>query len=147
MIMNIVIIISAVSAVIAAIYAYKNYWTSKSPKIVIEIPFNNSLEIRNVGTDIAKNIKEKSNLLRDVPTELWNFTGPIDYIRIKSPGISKTANFQNNKIPKPSTSTLIRFEYENTDGDKFCSEIVIDRNQSDSQIYFNIFQPIKWRRM
>ena len=54
-----IIIISAISATVGAFYAYKTFWAAKSPKIVIEIFFNNSLEVRNIGTDMAKNIKEK----------------------------------------------------------------------------------------
>jgi len=139
--------ISAFFAVFSSIYAYKTYWSNKSPKIVIETPFNNSLEIRNIGTDIAKNIQEKSELLREVPNELWNFAGPIDYIRVKSPGISKAISFEDNKMPEPSASVIIHFEYKNTDGDGFYSAIKIERARTQSQIYFNAPYLIKWGRI
>ncbi len=139
--------ISAFFAVFAAIYAYKTYWSSKSPKIVIETPFNNSLEIRNIGTDIAKNIQEKGELLKDVPSELWNFAGPIDYIRVKSPGISKAVSFKDNKMPQPSTFAIIRFEYENINGNNFYSEIRVERTQCFPQIYFSAPRLIKWGRI
>ncbi len=142
-----IIIISAISATVGAFYAYKTFWAAKSPKIVIEIFFNNSLEVRNIGTDMAKNIKEKRGLLRDTPEQLWNFAGPLDYIREKNPGIWETANFKDDKMPKPSTSVIICFEYANTDGKIFYSEIKVDRAQSPSQIYFSASNLIKWGRI
>ncbi len=138
--------ISIFTTIFAVYYSHKTYWTSRSPKIVIETLFNSSLEIRNIGTDIAKNLKEKSGLLKDLPAELWNFVGPIDYLRVKNSGISKTMNFQDGKIPQSSTSVLIRFEYENTDGDKFYSEIIIKRGKPTQQVWFDASQLKKWGR-
>jgi len=139
--------ISAFFAVFGAIYSYKTYWASKSPKIVIETLFNNSLEIRNIGTDIAKNIQEKGGLLGGVPGELWNFAGPIDYIKVKNPGISKGVNFKSSKILQPSEFAVIHFEYENINGSRFYSEIKVERTQNPSQIYFNEPRLIKWGRI
>ncbi len=146
-IMDVIIIISAISATVGAVYSYKTFWVAKSPKIVIETPFNNSLEIRNIGTDIAKNIQEKSDLLKDLPDELWNFAGPIDYLRVKSPGISKAISFKENKVIQPSTFAIIRFEYENTNGNKFYSEIRVERTQNPSQLYFIAPRLIQWGRI
>ena len=50
--------ISIFAAIIAAYYAREALLASKSPKVVLEAPFNSSLEIRNIGTDLARNIKE-----------------------------------------------------------------------------------------
>ncbi|OGC47098.1 MAG: hypothetical protein A3A94_03575 [Candidatus Portnoybacteria bacterium RIFCSPLOWO2_01_FULL_43_11] len=139
--------ISALSAFFAAIFAYRTYWVLKSPKVVIETPFNNSLGIRNIGTDIAKNIQEKDGLLKDVPSELWNFVGPIDYLRVKSPGISKIISFKDDKMLQPSRSVIIHFEYENTNGNRFYSKIKVERAQNLSLIYFNTPQLIKWGKI
>lgn len=137
-------IVSAIAAVVAAWYAYKAYLSSKTPKLVMETPDNAGLFLRNVGTDTAKNIKEATEMFRDVPSEIWNFNGPIDYIRVKSPGTARMINFHDQKMIKPSTSTLVRFEYENTDGDKFYSEIKIERGNPVQQIYFTGPRLIKW---
>lgn len=134
---NLVIgIISAIAAVVAACYAYKAYLSSKTPKLVMETPDNAGLFLRNVGTDSAKNIKETTEMFRDVPTEIWNFNGPIDYIRVKSPGTAKMINFHDSKRIEPSTSTVVRFEYENSDGDQFYSEIKVERGNPTQQVYF-----------
>jgi len=129
-------VISAIAAVVAACYAYRAYISSKSPKLVMETPDNAGLFLRNVGTDTAKNIKETTGMFRDVPAEIWNFNGPIDYIRVKSPGTARTINFLDSKIIKLSTFTVVRFEYENSDGDKFFSEIKVERGSPKNQIYF-----------
>lgn len=142
------IILSTITIIIALVGVYYSREACKNkPKIIIESPYNDSLEIRNIGDDIARNIKEKSNLLKDIPGELFNYTGPIDYPRVKSPGISKTISFQDSKVPKPSTSTLIEFEYENTDGNRFYSQIMVNRNKSIQQIYFSASRLIKWGRL
>ena len=75
-------------------------------------------------------------MFRDVPTEIWNFNGPIDYIRVKSPGTARMINFHDEKRIQPSTSTVVKFEYENSDGDKFYSEIKVDRGSPTQQVYF-----------
>lgn len=129
-------VISAIAAVAAARYAYKACLSSKTPKLVMETPDNASLFLRNVGTDTAKNIKEITKIFRDVPTEIWNFNGPIDYIRIKNPSTARMINFHDSKRIEPSTSIVVRFEYENSDGDKFYSEIKIERGSTTQQIYF-----------
>lgn len=129
-------IISAVAAVVAACYAYKAYLSSKTPKLVMETPDNAGLFLRNVGTDTAKNIKETTEMFRDVPAEIWNFNGPIDYIRVKSPGTARMINFYDAKRIKPSTSTVVRFEYENSDGNNFFSEIKVERGSPIQQVYF-----------
>lgn len=129
-------IISTVAAIIAACYAYKAYLAGKSPKLVIETPFNSSLQIRNIGTEIAKNIKETTGMFRDVPIELWNFNGPIDYLRVKSPGIFRQIDFNDSKLIKPQEAVVVRFEYENSDGDKFFSEIRVECGVFIQQLYF-----------
>lgn len=129
-------IISAIAAVAAACYAYKAYLSSKTPKLVMETPDNAGLFLRNVGTDSAKNIKESTGMFRDVPAEIWNFNGPIDYIRVKSPGTARMINFHDEKRIQPATFTIVRFEYENSDGEKFYSEIKIDRGSPTQQVYF-----------
>ena len=129
-------IVSTVAAIVAACYAYKAYLASKSPKLVMETPDNAGLFLRNVGTDTAKNIVETMGMFRDVPTEIWDFNGPIDYIRVKSPGTAKMINFCDTKRIEPSTSTVVRFEYENSDGDKFYSEIKVERGSPTQQVYF-----------
>lgn len=103
---------------------------------MIETPDNTSLFLRNVGTNTAKNIKETTKLFRDVPTEIWNFNGPIDYIRINSPGTARIINFYDSRRIKPSTSAVVRFEYENSNGDKFFSEIRVGRGSPPQQVYF-----------
>lgn len=140
-------IVSALAAISAAFYSYKAYLAGKSPKLVIETPDNAGLFLRNVGTDTAKNIKETTNMFRDVPTERWNFNGPIDYIRVKSPGISRMINFYDNKRPGPSSSTTVHFQYENSDGNKFYSDIRIDRGNPQQQVYFTDSQLIKWGKI
>lgn len=129
-------VVSAIAAVFAACYAYKAYLSNKTPKLVMETPDNAGLFLRNVGTDTAKNIVETTGMFRDVPTEMWNFNGPIDYIRVKSPGTAKMINFHDTKRIGPSTSTVMCFEYENSDGDKFYSEIKIERGSPIQQVYF-----------
>jgi len=128
--------VSAIAAVVAACYAYRTYISSKSPKLVMETPDNAGLFLRNVGTDTAQNIKETTGMFRDVPAEIWNFNGPIDYIRVKSPGTAKMINFHDTKRIEPSTSTVVRFEYENSDGYKFYSEIEVERGSPTQQVYF-----------
>ncbi len=130
-------ITSTIAAIIAACYAYKAYLAGKSPKLVMETPDNAGLFLRNIGTDSAKNIREVTNMFRDVSTELWNFNGPIDYIRVKSPGTTKMINFYDGKRIEVSSSTIVLFEYENSDGDKFYSEIEIARGPATQQLYFN----------
>lgn len=135
--MNLTIgVISAIAAVVAGCYAYKAYLSNKTPKLVMETPDNAGLFLRNVGTDSAKNIKETTRMFRDVPTEIWNFNGPIDYIRVKSPGTARMINLHDEKRIQPSTSTIVRFEYENSDGNKFFSEIKIERGSPPQQVYF-----------
>lgn len=129
-------IVSAIAAITAACYAYKAYLSSKTPKLVMETPDNAGLFLRNVGTDSAKNIKETTEMFRDVPTEIWNFNGPIDYIRVKSPGTARMINFHDQKRIQPSTSTVVRFEYENSDGERFYSEIKVERGSPIQQVYF-----------
>src|SRR3989338_345505 len=129
-------VVSAVAAVFAACYAHKAYLLKKTPKLVMETPDNAGLFLRNVGTDSAKNIKETSGMFRDVPAEIWNFNGPIDYIRVKSPGTARMINFHDAKRIEPSTSTVVRFEYENSDGNKFYSEIKVERGSPTQQVYF-----------
>jgi len=129
-------VVSAIAAVFAACYAYKAYLSSKTPKLVMETPDNAGLFLRNVGTDTAKNIIETTKMFRDVPTEIWNFNGPIDYIRLKSPSTAKMINFHDVKMIKPSTSTVVRFEYTNYDGNKFYSEIKVERGSPTQQVYF-----------
>ncbi len=131
-------IISAIAAIAAACYAYKAYLSSKTPKLVMETPDNAGLFLRNVGTDAAKNIKETTGMFRDVPSEVWNFNGPIDYIRVKSPGVAQMINFHDSKRIDPSTSVVVRFEYENTDGNKFFSEIKVERGTPTQQVYFTV---------
>ena len=134
---NLVIgVVSAIAAVTAACYAYKAYLSSKTPKLVMETPDNAGLFLRNVGTDSAKNIKETTKMFRDVPTEIWNFSGPIDYIRVNSPGTTKMISFHDEKRIELSTFTVVRFEYENSDGGKFYSEIKVERGSPAQQIYF-----------
>jgi hypothetical protein len=55
-------VISAITAVFAACYAYKAYLSNKTPKLVMETPDNAGLFLRNVGTDAAKNIKETTEM-------------------------------------------------------------------------------------
>lgn len=129
-------VVSAIAAIVAACYAYKAYVSSKTPKLVMETPDNAGLFLRNVGTDSAKNIKETTEMFRDVPIEIWNFNGPIDYIRVNSPGTARMINFHDQKRIGPSTSTVVRFEYENSDGDKFFSEIKIERGPATQQLWF-----------
>ncbi len=134
---NLVIeVVSVIVAVVAACYAYKAYLSSKTPKLVMETPDNAGLFLRNVGTDTAKNIKEATGMFRDVPTEIWNFNGPIDYMRVKSPGTARMINFHDEKRIGPSTSTVVRFEYENSDKDKFYSEIKVERGSPTQRVYF-----------
>lgn len=130
--------ISTIAAVVAAYYAYKAYFANKIPKLVLEAPLNGSLQLRNIGTDVAKNITEPTNMFRDVPNELWNFNGPIDYLRVKSPGIHRQIDFHDKKLIQPSTSTVVRFEYENSDGNSFYSEIEVERGPATQQLWFNI---------
>lgn len=129
-------IISATAAIAAACYAHKTYLSSKTPKLVMETPDNAGLFLRNVGTDTAKNIIEATKMFRDVPAEIWNFNGQIDYIRVKSPGTARMINFHDSKRIDPSTSTVVRFEYENSDGSKFFSEIKVERGSPTQQVYF-----------
>src|SRR3989344_4355719 len=89
-----------------------------------------------IVSDTAKNIKETTEMFRDVPTEIWNFNGPIDYIRVKSPGTARMINFHDEKRIQPSISTVVRFEYENSDGNKFYSEIKVERGSPTQQVYF-----------
>ena len=128
--------ISAIAAIIAACYSYRTYLSSKTPKLVMETPDNAGLFLRNVGTDSAKNIKETTEMFRDIPTEIWNFNGPIDYIRVKSPGTARMINFYDTKRIESSTSTVVRFEYENSDGNKFYSEVKVERGSPTQQVYF-----------
>ena len=129
-------VVSAIAAVVAACYSYRAYISSKSPKLVMETPDNAGLFLRNVGTDTAQNIKETTGMFRDVPVEIWNFNGPVDYIKVKNPGIARMINFHDTKRIEPSTSTVVRFEYENSDGDKFYSEIKVERGAPTQQVYF-----------
>jgi len=139
--------ISALAAISALIYGIKNYLAMVSPRIVIESPFNSSLEIRNIGTGLAINIKETSGLLNGVPEELWNSTGPLDYQRVKNPPtIAKAVNFRGDKKPEPSASVIIRLEYENTNGNKFYSEIKVTRGYQTDQAYFSTPNLIRWKR-
>lgn len=140
-------IISALAAIAAAFYSYKAYLAGKSPKLVMETPDNAGLFLRNVGTDVAKNIKETTNMFRDTPTELWNFNGPIDYIRVKSPGTSKMINFYDEKRIQPSAFTVVRFEYENSDADKFYSEIKVERGNPTQQVYFSTPTLVGWGKL
>lgn len=139
--------ISIFAAIVAAYYAREALWASKSPKVVLEAPFNSSLEMRNIGTDIAKNIKETTDLLKNIPKELWSHSGQFDYLRIKNPGLSKTVSFQEGKIPPASTKPFYRFEYENSEGDKFYSEILVDRGPDTQQIYIRSAELLKWGKM
>ena len=139
-------VVSTIAAVIAAYYAHKAYFASKSPKLVMETPDNAGLFLRNVGTDTAKNITETTNMFRDIPAELWNFNGPIDYIRVKSPGTAKMIDFHDEKRITPSSSTTVRIEYENSDGDKFFSEIKIERGPATQQLYFYGPALVRWGR-
>lgn len=148
---DLILIITGVAtlfvALITEFYSRKTYDNQKSPKIVIEAPFNDSLHVRNIGNDTAKNIKEITNMFRDIPFELWNFNGPIDYIRIKSPNISKMINFHDQKLIQPSNSVVVRFEYENSDGNKFYSEIRVERGSQTQQIYFYAPNLVKWDKV
>lgn len=137
-------IISAIAAVIAAYYAYKAYLSSKAPKLVMETPDNTGLFLRNVGTDTAKNIKETTEMFRDVPTEIWNFSGPIDYIRVNSPGTARMINLHDSRRIEPSTATFVRLQYENSDGDKFFSEIRVERGPATQQLWFAAPVLVKW---
>src|SRR3989338_7496861 len=128
--------VSAIAAVFAACYAYKAYLSNKTPKLVMETPDNAGLFLRNVGTDTAKNIVEITGMFRDVPVEIWNFNGPREYARAQSPGTARMINFHDTKRIQPSTLTVVRFEYENSDGNKFCSEIKIERGSPTQQVYF-----------
>ena len=128
--------VSAIAAVFAACYAYKAYLSNKTPKLVMETPDNAGLFLRNVGTDTAKNIVEITGMFRDVPVEIWNFNGPIDYVRVNSPGTARMINFHDTNRIQPSTLTVVRFEYENSDGNKFYSEIKIERGSPTQQVYF-----------
>ena len=132
--------VGTLAALEAAYYAWKSYKSSRSPKVIIEAPYNASLNIRNVGTDTAKSLKELDNTFRSLPDELRNFDGPIDYMRIKTPGISEQLEFSSDKNLMPSSSKVVRFEYENSDGDKFYSEIKIERNGDTSPPWYR--QPI-----
>jgi hypothetical protein len=142
------IILSSITiliALVAVYYAKRADENFKKPRIDLELsPDHVLFMIRNVGTDIAVNIRETNGLLRDVPDKLWNFSGPIDYIRTKNFGISRPMNFHDDKRPQPLTSTQVHFEYENTDGDKFYSDINIERGNPTQQIYFTASRLIKW---
>ncbi|MBI2409685.1 hypothetical protein HYV30_01425 [Candidatus Kaiserbacteria bacterium] len=137
-------VVSTGAAAVAAYYAYKAYITNNSPKLVVEAPFNSSLQLRNVGTDAAKNIKEPTGMFRDMPSEIWNFTGPIDYLRVKSPGISRQIDFHDEKRIKPSDSSIVRFEYENSDGTRFFSEIKVERGPATQQLWFATPVLVNW---
>ncbi len=137
--------ISILISLVAVYYAKRADENFKNPRIDLELsPDHVLFMIRNVGTDIAVNIKETGGLLIDIPDKLWNFSGPIDYMRTKNFGISRPMNFLDDKRPQASTSTMIRFEYENTDGDKFFSDIKIERENPTQQIYFTSSQLVKW---
>ncbi len=129
-------IITLIVALVAEIYSRKSYDSQKSPKLVIEAPYNNLLILRNVGTDIAKNIKASTDIFRDAPVELWNFSGPIDYMRTNSQSIFKQIDFYDEKLIQPSTSVTVIFKYENSDGNRFYSEIKIERGSPTQQVYF-----------
>ena len=76
-------------------------------------------------------------MFRDVPTELWNFNGPIDYMRVNSQSIFKQIDFYDGKLIQPSSSVIVDFEYENSDGRKFYSKIKIERGAAAQQLWFN----------
>ncbi|MEK7117021.1 MAG: hypothetical protein AAB837_02555 [Patescibacteria group bacterium] len=124
--------ISIFLTIFAVNYTYKTYWISKSPKIVIESEFPN-IYIRNVGTDMAKNITERNNSFNSLPNNLWNFTGPIDYIRSGNSGLVAVFGFHNQL--KPKEIVILHFDYTNTDGDKFYSEIEIEQTDSTTRSY------------
>lgn len=86
-------------------------------------------------------------MFRDVPSELWNFNGPIDYMKVKSPSISKMINFYDKKLIQPSNTIVARFEYENLDRNKFYSEIKIERGPQTQQIYLYTPDLIDWGKM
>ena len=130
-------LITLIVTLVAEIYSRRSYHSQKSPKLVIEAPYNISLSLRNIGTDIAKNIKDSTSMFRDVPTELWNFNGPIDNLRVKSQSIFRQIDFYDEKLIQPSTSVIVDFEYENSDGKKFNSKIKIERGPATQQLWFN----------
>lgn len=139
--------ITLIVAFVTEIYARKTYWVSKSPRIDLELSGNVLFIIRNVGTGIAINIIETTGLFRDVPDRLWNFSGPVDYIRTSNTGTAKPINFKDEKRLEPSESAITRFEYENDSGDKFYSEIKIERRTPPQQNYFKNPQLMKWGKI
>ena len=135
-------IVTLIVAFVTEIYARKTYQDLKSPKIVVEYHFPNML-IRNVASDIAKNITEKNGKLNTVPVELWNFCGPIDNLSL---GVGNTSSIVSFSVPpEPKEIIVLHFDYTNTDGSKFFSEIEIER--TDKKDYVSYKQPrlMKWK--
>jgi len=142
---TVILVISSVAAIVAAVYAYRAYLSSKSPRLVIEWECS-LLYIRNTGTDIAKNIKELSGKLKSnsVPSDLQNFTGPIDYSR---PGISGfVAIVSFIEKPRPREVINLHFEYENSGSNKFFSKIKIERTEYAQRESFKMLRLQSWGR-
>ena len=136
--------ISIIVSLAAVYYAKRADNNFRNPKIDLELsPDHVQFMLRNVGTDTAVDIVEINNICRDLPNTLWNYNGPIDYIRIKT-HVAIPLYFQDGKVPKPSSVTQFRFEYKNSDGDRFYSSIEIERAATDQQIYFTKSKLIKW---
>ncbi|MFA6315153.1 MAG: hypothetical protein WC648_02180 [Candidatus Paceibacterota bacterium] len=147
----ITIILTSISifiGIVAVYYAKRSDENFRSPKIDLELsPGHESFYIRNVGTDIALGLKENTNYFRDIPDRLWNFTGPIDYMRTKNYSVSKFITFHDSKMPAPSSSVLVNFEYQNTDGIKFYSHIEVKRGTPTQQLYFTDSRLLKWGKL
>jgi hypothetical protein len=135
---------SLIAAVIAAVYSYKSFWSSKSPKLVIESSFPH-LWIRNIGSDLAKEISGTQDLLNYVPNQMWNFVGPIDYIHSGLDSIASVVTFRT--VPQPGATVDLRLEYKNTDGDKFFSVIRIERTSEQSPQLYKRSTLLKWGKM
>ena len=138
--------LSLAAAIIAAYYSRETYWSNKTPKIVLESPFNDSLEMRNIGTDIAKSIVDSNGVLKNLPHELWPYTGVYDYMREKNPGIVKSVGIEDHKRPKPSDSVVVRVEYCNSSGDKFFTEVKITRSDIPTGQRFSSIETLRWGR-
>src|SRR3989344_5107683 len=106
--------ISIIVSLAAVYYAKRADDNFRNPKIDLELsPDHVQFMLRNVGTDTAVDIVETNNICRDLPNTLWNYNGPIDYIRIKT-HVAIPLYFQDGKMPKPSSTTPLRFEYKNS---------------------------------
>lgn len=109
------------------------------PEITLDTIFNHALSIRNIGKSNAHDIKEVTSYFRQIPEKLSCYSGSINYYTDKDYQIFQQVDFKDWNKLKPLKPTTVRFEYQDSGGHKFYSEIEVKRNKDISPPWF--FQP------